>query len=95
MPRQLRLRSRITPAGTHEHAAWSGPVRDGFSKESLESVDFPPSLVRSALTEPTAITPHPATDQRGPATVTVSIVSHGHDLLDRKLMAQLCAVNGG
>lgn len=58
-------------------------------------MDFLPSLARSALTEPTAIAPLPAPEQRGPATVTVSIVSHEHDQLIAKLMAQLRVFNGG
>lgn len=49
----------------------------------------------SVLTESTVSAHPPSQDERGPATVTVSIVSHEHDLLIAKLMAQLCAVNGG
>lgn len=53
----------------------------------------PPDV--SVLTDPIATARLPLAEPRGPATVTVSIVSHEHDRLIEKLMAQLCDVHGG
>ena len=58
-------------------------------------MDVLPPPVASVLPDLNAMTHPPPVEQRGPATVTVSIVSHEHDLLIEKLMAQLCVVHGG
>lgn len=47
------------------------------------------------MTASIATTAPTAPGLRGTASVTVSIVSHEHDQLIAKLMAQLCEVNGG
>ena len=49
----------------------------------------------SVLTQKFPIAQLSPSEERGPATVTVSIVSHEHDLLIAKLMAQLCDVHSG
>lgn len=54
-----------------------------------------PSLIDSVLTAPILSAPACAIGESRPASVTVSIVSHEHDQLIAKLMAQLCEVHGG
>ena len=57
--------------------------------------DLPAFTYSRVLTQKTAIATLLQPEERGPATVTVSIVSHEHDLLIAKLMAQLCNVHSG
>jgi hypothetical protein len=58
-------------------------------------MDVPVAPNASVLTE-SLLTAHLLPpEHRSPATVTVSIVSHEHDRLIEKLMAQLCEVHGG
>jgi N-acetylglucosaminyl-diphospho-decaprenol L-rhamnosyltransferase len=61
-------------------------------QEFMEVLSLP---IHSDSAKPIISSPgHQPTEQR-PATVTVSIVSHEHDLLIAQLMAQLCEVHGG
>ena len=54
-----------------------------------------PEPPASVLTVPNFTSHLPSPEPRAPAAVTVSIVSHEHDLLIAKLVAQLCDVHGG
>lgn len=51
--------------------------------------------IASVLNDPILTVHMPQPEHRGSGTVTVSIVSHEHDRLIEKLMAQLCEVHGG
>jgi N-acetylglucosaminyl-diphospho-decaprenol L-rhamnosyltransferase len=54
-----------------------------------------PEPPASVLTVSNVTSDLTSSEPRSPAAVTVSIVSHEHDLLVAKLVAQLCDVNGG